>query len=193
LADGYFVLPYTIGNYLADEIHTKRMTTEEPEFVEAASLVEERLNKIMAIQGSQSVDTIHKKLGKVMWEYCGMARNKEGLEKGLAEIPKLKEAFWNDVRVTGKLDEFNPEIEKASRLADFLELAELMMHDAIERKESCGGHFREEMATAEGEAKRDDTHFAHVAAWHYNGDQQPVKHVEPLIFESVELKQRDYK
>ncbi len=193
LADGYFVLPYTIGNYLANEIHTKRMTTEEPEFVEAASMVEKRLKKIMAIQGSQSVDTIHKKLGKVMWEYCGMARNKEDLEKGLAEIPKLKEAFWNDVRVTGKLDEFNPEIEKASRLADFLELAELMMHDAMERKESCGGHFREEMATAEGEAKRDDEHFAHVAAWHYNGDQQPVKHVEPLIFESVELKQRDYK
>lgn len=193
LADGYFVLPYTIGNYLAKEIHTARMSTDEAPFAEAADETVERLNRIMNIRGTQSVDMLHKKLGHIMWEYCGMGRNAEGLTQALTELPRLKQEFWNDVKVTGSLDEFNPEIEKANRLIDFIELGEVMARDALSREESCGGHFREEMQTPEGEAKRDDEKFTFVSAWQFNGDDEPVLHKEPLIFEEVELKQRVYK
>ncbi|HRZ42764.1 MAG TPA: fumarate reductase/succinate dehydrogenase flavoprotein subunit [Bacteroidales bacterium] len=193
LADGYFILPYTIGNYLAAEIHTPRMTTKEPSFDQAAAETEARLNRIMQIQGKQSVDKLHKKLGHIMWEYVGMGRNEAGLRKALEELPKLKEEFWADIKVPGTLHEFNPEIEKAGRLIDFIELGELIARDALLRAESCGGHFREEMQTSDGEAKRDDEHFTHVSAWQFNEETEPVLLREDLVFEAVELKQRIYK
>lgn len=194
LADGYFILPYTLGNYLADEIHTKRMSTDMAEFNEVENKIKEQNEKLMAIKGKQSVDSIHKKLGKLMWEYCGMGRNETDLKKGLELIPELKKEFWTDVRITGNLNEYNPEIEKANRVADFLELGELMMKDALNRKESCGGHFREEMQTEEGEAKRDDENFAYVAAWEFKGDEkQPELHKENLEFKDIKLVQRNYK
>lgn len=193
LADGYFILPYTIGNYLAGEIHTPRMTTSEASFNEAAGETTERLNRIMQIGGGQSVDKLHKKLGHIMWEYCGMGRNEAGLKKALTELPLLRQEFWSDLRVTGKLDEYNPEIEKAGRLIDFIELGEIMVRDALAREESCGGHFREEMQTPDGEARRDDEKFTYVSGWQFNGDQDPLMHKEPLVFEAVELKQRNYK
>ena len=193
LADGYFILPYTIGNYLAGEIHTPRMTTNEAAFTETAEETFERLNSIMKINGSQSVDKLHKKLGHIMWEYCGMGRNEAGLQKAIEELPLLKAEFWSDLRVTGKLDEFNPEIEKAFRLIDFIELGEIMARDALNRQESCGGHFREEMQTEDGEAKRDDQNFTSVSAWQHNGEAEPILLKEQLKFEVVELKQRIYK
>ncbi|MCK5135626.1 MAG: fumarate reductase/succinate dehydrogenase flavoprotein subunit [Bacteroidales bacterium] len=194
LADGYFVLPYTIQNYLADEINTPRFATDIPEFDAAEKEVTEQLEKLMAIKGGQTVDTLHKRLGKIMWDYVGMARNKEGLVKAREEIIKLKEEFWSDVKITGELDDLNPELQKASRLADFLELGELMAMDALNREESCGGHFREEFQTEEGEALRNDKDFTYVAAWEFKGpEKDPVLHQEPLNFEYIEVKQRNYK
>jgi succinate dehydrogenase / fumarate reductase flavoprotein subunit len=194
LADGYFVIPYTIADYLADQIHVPRFTGEEPEFIQVEQEVKDRMNKLMNIKGSQSVDSFHKRLGHIMWENVGMGRNEEGLRTALAEIPKLREEFWKDVRITGNMDEYNPELEKAGRVADFLELGELMARDALNRNESCGGHFREESQTEEGEAKRDDENFAYVAAWEYKGDNvEPELHKEQLKFEAIKLVQRNYK
>ena len=194
LADGYFVLPYTIQNYLADEINTPRFKTDIPEFETAEKEVKEQLDKLMEVKGTMSVDTLHKKLGKIMWENVGMARNKENLQKAIEEIEKLKEEFWFNVNIPGELNDLNPELQKASRLADFIELGALMARDALHREESCGGHFREEFQTEEGEALRNDKDFTYVAAWEYKGeDKEPVLHKEPLNFEYIEVKQRDYK
>ena len=194
LADGYFVLPYTIQNYLADEINTPRFKTDISEFDTAEKEVQEQLKKLMAVNGTLTVDTLHKKLGKIMWENVGMARNKEGLQKAREEIKQLKDEFWMDVKIPGELNDLNPELQKASRLADFLELGALMALDALHREESCGGHYREEYQTAEGEALRNDKDFTYVAAWEYKGDdKEPVLHKEALKFENIEVKQRNYK
>ena len=194
LADGYFVLPYTIQNFLAHEINTPRFNTDTPEFESAEQEVREQLEKLMAVKGGQTVDTLHKRLGKIMWEYVGMARNKEGLIKAREEIKKLKEEFWSQVKIPGALDDLNTELQKASRLADYLELGELMAMDALNREESCGGHFREEFQTGEGEALRNDKDFTYVAAWEYKGsEKEPQLHKEPLKFDYIEVKQRNYK
>jgi len=194
LADGYFVLPFTIQNYLADDIRTPRMSTDLPEFEEKEAKVKERFEKLMAIKGERSVDHIHKDLGHVMWDFVGMARNKEGLEKALKRIVEIKKEFWTNVRIPGDVEGMNTELEKANRLADFLEMGELMARDALNREESCGGHFREEYQTKEGEALRRDDEFAYVSCWEYKGeDKEPVMHKEVLNFEYVELKQRNYK
>ena len=194
LADGYFVLPYTIQNYLAPEIRTPRMSTDLPEFVAAEKAVKERIAKLMSIKGKQSVDTFHKKLGHIMWENVGMARTKESCAKAIAEIKALREEFWKDVRITGTTDELNPELEKAIRVADFIELGELMAKDALNREESCGGHFREEYQTEDGEAKRQDDKFMYVAAWEYKGEgQEPELHKEALNYEEIKVAQRNYK
>jgi succinate dehydrogenase / fumarate reductase, flavoprotein subunit len=194
LADGYYVLPYTVQNYLADEINTPRFKTDIPEFDSAEKEVKDQLEKLMAVKGTMSVDTLHKKLGKIMWENVGMARNKEGLQHAIEEIDKLKEEFWFDVKIPGELDDLNPELQKASRLADFFELGSLMARDALHREESCGGHFREEYQTGEGEALRNDKDFTYVAAWEYKGeDKEPALHKEALKFEYIEVKQRNYK
>ncbi len=194
LADGYFVLPYTIGDYLSHEIQTPKIDTSRPEFEEAEKAVKEKIAKLLSIQGNESVDDIHKKLGHIMWENVGMARTKESLEKAITEIQALRKDFWKNVRVPGTDKEFNQELEKAIRLADFLELGELMARDGLLRNESCGGHFRVESQTPEGEAKRDDENFAYVAVWEYNGpDQEPTMLKEPLTFEAVHLAQRNYK
>ena len=194
LADGYFVLPYTIQNYLADEINTPRFKTDIPEFDTAEKEVQEQLEKLMEVKGTLSVDTLHKKLGKIMWEGVGMARNKENLKIAIEEIAKLKEEFWFHVNIPGELNDMNQELQKASRLADFIELGALMARDALHREESCGGHFREEHQTGEGEALRNDKDFTYVAAWEYKGDdKEPVLHKEALNFEYIEVKQRNYK
>lgn len=193
LADGYFVIPYTLGNYLAGDIHTKAIPTDHPAFVEAENRVTETLNKLMNIKGKHSVDHFHKALGKIMWDKCGMARNAKGLEEAIKEIQALREEFWKDVRIPGELNEMNPELEKAGRVADFLELGELMCRDALQRNESCGGHFREEYQDAEGEAQRDDENYAFVAAWEYKGQSNYELHKEPLEFEIVHPTQRSYK
>jgi succinate dehydrogenase / fumarate reductase flavoprotein subunit len=193
LADGYFVLPYTLGNYLASNKLSKVETTHEA-FKQAADGVRNDIKKIMGIKGKRSVDSIHKELGHIMWEYCGMARNEAGLKKALELIPKLREEFWTNVSVPGEANDLNPELEKAGRVADFLELGELMCRDALERKESCGGHFREEYQTEDGEAKRDDEHFCHVAAWEWNGPNKPqTRNIEELKFDNVKLATRSYK
>ncbi|WP_160712571.1 fumarate reductase/succinate dehydrogenase flavoprotein subunit [Chitinophaga solisilvae] len=193
LADGYFVIPYTLGNYLADEIRTKAIPTDHPAFTEAENKVKETINKFMTIKGTKSVDFYHKKLGKIMWDKCGMARNEQGLKEAIAEIKALRAEFWQNVRVPGNEKEFNPELEKAGRVADFLELGELMCLDALNRRESCGGHFREESQTPDGEAQRDDANFSYVAAWEYKGDGQYELHKEPLVFEECKPTQRSYK
>jgi succinate dehydrogenase / fumarate reductase flavoprotein subunit len=194
LADGYFVLPYTIQNYLADEINTPRFPTDGPEFEEAEKEVSDQLEKLMAVKGNQTVDTLHKRLGKIMWDYVGMARNKEGLELAIDEIKNLKEDFWNSVKIPGELNDLNPELQKASRLADFFDLGGLMAMDALHREESCGGHFREEFQTGEGEALRNDADFTYVAAWEFKGPgKDPVLHKEALKFDNIEVKQRNYK
>ncbi len=194
LADGYFVLPYTIQNYLADEINTPRFKTDIPEFDTAEKEVQDQLEKLMDVKGTMSVDTLHKKLGKIMWEGVGMARNKEGLKKAIEEVAKLKEEFWFHVNIPGELNDLNQELQKASRLADFIELGALMARDALHREESCGGHFREEFQTGEGEALRNDKDFTYVAAWEYKGDdKEPAMHKEVLNFEYIEVKQRNYK
>lgn len=194
LSDGYFVLPYTLQNYLADQIQVERIPTDHPEFEKTEKEIRDRQEKLMAIKGTKTVDTFHKKLGLIMWDHVGMARNKEGLQEAIKTIQELKEDFWKEVRIPGKVDELNVELDKAMRVADFLELGELMAKDALERKESCGGHFREEYKTPEGEALRDDKNFTYVAAWEYKGEgQEPVLHKEPLIYENIEVKQRNYK
>ena len=198
LADGYFVLPYTIGDYLSDDIRTGPISTDLPEFVQAEKEVKERIDKLMNIQGSKSVDHFHKRLGKIMWDNVGMARNEQGLKEAMDEIKKIREDFWKDVRIPGTKDGLNPELEKATRVADFLELGELFAKDALHRNESCGGHFREESVEQDGEqkgeAKRDDENFAYVAAWEYTGDpREAVLHKEELTFNDIELKQRSYK
>ncbi len=194
LADGYFVLPYTIQNYLADEINTPRFKTDIPEFDTAEKEVQDQLEKLMEVKGTMSVDTLHKKLGKIMWEGVGMARNKEGLKKAIKEVAKLKEEFWMHVNIPGELNDMNQELQKASRLADFIELGDLMARDGLHREESCGGHFRDEYQTGEGEALRNDKDFTYVAAWEYKGDdKEPAMHKEDLNFEYIEVKQRNYK
>lgn len=193
LADGYFVIPYTIGDYLAD-IERKPIPTDLPEFAQAENAVKDRINKLLSIQGTESVDYYHKKLGKIMWDKCGMARNEKGLKEAKEEIRAIREEFWKNVRVTGSGAELNQELEKAGRVADFLELGELMVDDALHRNESCGGHFREEYQTEDGEAKRDDENYSYVAAWEYKGDGQAENlHKEDLTFENVKLTTRSYK
>ena len=194
LADGYFVLPYTIGDYLSHEIQSPKVKTDTPEFDEAEKAIKDKIERLFAIKGKQSVDDIHKKLGHIMWEYVGMARTKESLEKAISEIKAVREEFWKDVRVTGTNNEFNQELEKALRVADFLELGELMAKDALNRNESCGGHFREEYQTPEGEALRDDENYSYVAVWEYEGEgKEPQLHKEPLKFEAIKVAQRNYK
>ena len=198
LADGYFVLPYTIGDYLANDIRTGKIPTNSPEFDAAEKEVKDRLARFIAIKGTKSVDYFHKKLGKVMWDKVGMARNAKGLQEAMEEIKQIREEFWKDLRVPGGVNELNPELEKAERVADFLELGELFAVDALHRNESCGGHFREESVELdgeqEGEAKRNDVDFAYVAAWEYTGNpRNAVMHKEVLEFKDIELKQRSYK
>ncbi len=193
LADGYFVLPYTIGSYLSKEIATKPIPTDHPAFVEAENEVKATIDKFLSINGTKSVDHFHKRLGHIMWEKCGMARNREGLTQAIKEIQDLRKEFWADVKVPGSADEFNPELEKAHRVADFIELGELMCIDALNREESCGGHFREEHQTEEGEAKRDDENFAYVAAWEYKGVSEFELHKEELNYENIKVAQRNYK
>jgi len=194
LADGYFVLPYTIQNYLADDIRTPRMTGNEPEFVEAEKAVKARFEKLMSIKGNRSVDSLHKELGLVMWDFVGMGRTKEGLEHAIQRIAEIKKEFWTNVRIPGNTTGMNIELEKASRLADFIVIGELMARDALNREESCGGHFREEYQTEEGEALRQDDKFAYVGCWEYKGnDVEPELHKEPLVYESVSMVQRNYK
>ena len=194
LADGYFVLPYTIQNYLADQIQVPRFSTDRPEFDEAEKGIEDRIARLMSIQGKQSVDSLHKKLGHIMWDFVGMGREREGLEKAIVELKALKKEFWSDVRIPGKADDLNVELEKALRLADFIEIGELMARDAHDREESCGGHFRLEHQTPEGEALRHDDKFAYVSCWEYQGeDQDPVLLKEPLDYEFVVRQQRNYK
>jgi succinate dehydrogenase / fumarate reductase flavoprotein subunit len=194
LADGYFVAPYTIGNYLASEIAVKPIPTDHPAFAEAEKSVNDRLTKLLSINGKKSVSHFHKELGKIMWNNCGMARNEKGLLAAKSAIKALREEFWKNVKVTGKADEFNPDLEKAGRVADFMELGELIIDDALNRRESCGGHLREEYQTEEGEAKRNDNEFAYVAAWEYKGEGAAEQlHKEDLKFEAVHLTQRSYK
>ena len=194
LADGYFVLPYTIGDYLADDIQTGKIPTDSPEFDEVEKDVKERLEFFINNNGTHTVDYYHKRLGKVMWDKVGMARNEKGLKEAIKEIQEIREDFWKNVKVTGELNELNPELEKAGRVADFLELGELFAKDALEREESCGGHFREEHVTEDGEAKRDDKNFAYVAAWEYTGKpSEAILHKEELEFKDIELKTRSYK
>ncbi len=194
LADGYFVLPYTIGDYLSHKIQAPKVKTDTKAFDEAEKSVRAKIQKLFSIKGKQSVDDLHKRLGHIMWENVGMARTKESLERAIAEIQKLRKEFWSDVKLVGTADSFNVELEKALRLADFLELGELMARDALNREESCGGHFRSEHQTEEGEAKRDDEKFVYAAVWEYKGmDQEPELTKEPLNFEFVHPAQRNYK
>ncbi len=194
LADGYFVLPYTIGAYLSKEIRTGPIPTQTPEFERAEREVAERIHRLMSIGGKESAESFHRRLGKIMWDKCGMSRNAKGLQEAIGEIRALREEFWKNLYVPGRSDEFNPELEKAYRVADFLELGELMCIDALHRNESCGGHFREEYQTADGEALRDDENYKYVAAWEWRGeDALPVLHKEPLVYEEVEVAQRSYK
>ena len=194
LADGYFVLPYTIGDYLSNDIRTGPISTDTKEFDEAEQQVKEQLSNLVNNKGKHSVDYYHKKLGKIMWDECGMARTEEGLKKAIQDIKSLRDDFWKNVNVPGGINEMNKELEKAGRVADFLELGELFAKDALERNESCGGHFREEYATPEGEAKRNDKDYTYVAAWEYNGEPaDAVLHKEELDFENIEVKERSYK
>ena len=193
LADGYFVVPYTIGNYLADEISVKPIPTSHEAFEQTEKAVSDRINTLMNIKGKQTVESFHKRLGKIMWEKCGMARNAQGLQEAITEIQELKKEFWSDVRIPGGITEMNPELDKAGRVADFIELGELMCKDALNRNESCGGHFREESQTTEGEAERKDDEFAYVAAWEYAGESNWNLHKEELKYEVMKLTARSYK
>ena len=193
LADGYFVIPYTIGNYLAPQIN-KRPTTDREEFKKAEAEVRERTKLLLGIKGKRSVDHFHRELGRIMWDYCGMERSAKSLDRALKQIPPLREEFWKNVNVPGEGEQLNVSLEKAGRVADFLEFGELLCLDALERKESCGGHFREEWQYPDGEAKRDDEHFQHVAAWEFTGEgNKPARHIEPLVFEEVHPSVRSYK
>jgi succinate dehydrogenase / fumarate reductase flavoprotein subunit len=193
LADGYFILPYTIGDYLGGKILTPKTDTNHPAFAEAEKAITDKINKLFNVKGKRSVDSFHKELGHIMWEYVGMTRNEEGLNKAITEIRKLRKEYWQNVSVPGENNEFNQELEKALRVADFMEMGELMALDALNRRESCGGHFREEMQTEDGETKRDDDNFMYVSAWEYQGDDlEPALHKEELIFEFVKVASRSY-
>jgi len=193
LADGYFVIPYTMSNYLADEIAVKPIPLNHEAFEQAEKAVSDRINELMSIQGKQSVESFHKRLGKIMWEKCGMARNAQGLQEAITEIQQLKKEFWSDVKIPGSINEMNTELDKAGRVADFIELGELMCKDALNRNESCGGHFREESQTEEGEAKRDDDNYRYAAAWEFAGESNWNLHKEELNFEVAKPTQRSYK
>jgi succinate dehydrogenase / fumarate reductase flavoprotein subunit len=193
LADGYFVIPYTIGNYLADEIYSTGLDTNHPAFEEAQKAVLTRIEQLMNIKGTQTVESFHKRLGKIIWDKCGMARNAEGLKQAIAEVQALKKEFWSDVRIPGEINEMNPELDKANRVADFIELGELMCVDALNRNESCGGHFREEYQTEDGEALRDDENFMYVASWEFKGEHNWELHKEELKYEVIKPSQRNYK
>ena len=195
LADGYFVLPYTIQNYLADQITVPRFSTDLPEFAEAEKAVQAKIDKFMSIQGKESVDSIHKKLGHVMWEYVGMGRTAEGLKKGIAELKEIRKEFETNLFIPGSKEGMNVELDKAIRLYDFITMGELVAYDALNRNESCGGHFREEYQTEEGEAKRDDENFFYVACWEYQGDDEkaPILIKEPLVYEAIKVQTRNYK
>ncbi|MEM6261009.1 MAG: fumarate reductase/succinate dehydrogenase flavoprotein subunit [Bacteroidota bacterium] len=194
LADGYFVIPFTVGNYLADLGMTDKVTTDHPEFAKAEKSINEHTAHLLGINGTKTVDELHMELGKVMWDYCGISRNAEGLQYAIGEVQRIREDFWKNVKVPGTDDNYNPELQKAWRVADFLELGELMIRDALQRNESCGCHLREEYQTEEGEAMRNDADFAYAAAWEWNGSDTPqTMHKEELEFEFVELKTRSYK
>jgi succinate dehydrogenase / fumarate reductase flavoprotein subunit len=194
LADGYFVLPYTIGDYLSEDIQTGPISTDSPEFEEVEKVIQDRIDKLMGGSGKHSVDYYHKKLGKIMWNKCGMSRNADDLKSAIEDIAELRKDFWQNVKVPGGLDGMNTELEKAGRVADFLELGELFAKDALQRNESCGGHFREEYQTPEGEALRDDENFKYVAAWEYKGEpKNAVLHKEELVYENIKVKTRSYK
>jgi succinate dehydrogenase / fumarate reductase flavoprotein subunit len=193
LADGYFIIPVTIGDYLA-AAQLEKATHEHPEVRGALEAVDRRTKQLLSIAGSRTVDSFHRELGALMWDKCGMARTAAGLREALGRIPQIRSEFWENVTVPGSDAQLNQALEKANRVADYLEFAELMCRDALHREESCGGHFREEHQTADGEAQRDDDRFAYVAAWEYTGDDaEPVLHREPLVFENVQLSQRSYK
>ena len=192
LADGYFIIPNTIGDYLATH-KLEKVNASHPAFTSAQEDVAQRTRKLLSIDGARTVTSFHRELGRIMWEYCGMSRNETGLKTALAKIPALREEFWRNVNVPGSDVELNQALEKAGRVADFLELGELMCLDALDRTESCGAHFREEFQTPGGEALRDDVHFAYVAAWEYAGEgKPPIMNREPLVFENVKLSQRSY-
>ena len=194
LADGYFVLPYTLQNYLADQIYVGKITPTSPEFDAAEEAVRQRIDHLMGIGGNKTVDHFHKGLGKIMWEYCGMARNTESLTKAKELVAKLEDEFRKSVFIPGAANEFNPELEKACRLEDYFELAQLVIADAMHREESCGGHFRTEHQTEDGETLRDDEHFMYVAAWEYQGHDQPeTMEKEPLVYEHIQIAKRNYK
>ena len=193
LADGYFVAPYTVGHHLASRT-LKQVTDAHPKFKEAMVDARSRQEKILAVDGSRSVTELHRELGKIMWNRCGMARTAAGLESAIGELGELREEFWRTIKVLGSGEAFNQDLEYAGRLADFLEFSELLARDALNRNESCGGHFREDHQTEEGEARRDDENYKYVAAWEYNGDdREHTLHKEPLTFENVELTTRSYK
>ena len=193
MADGYFVIPYTIGGYLANH-KTDGLKTDHPEFKKVEGEVTNKINKLLSIKGNKTVDEFHRELGLTMWDYVGMARDEQGLNKAIEEIKRIRGDFWQNVRVAGTNEELNQSLEKAGRVADFLELGELMAADALQRRESCGGHFRIESQTEENEAKRDDENFAFAAAWEFKGDDvKPEMHKEELTFENVHLTQRSYK
>ncbi|MCE7068821.1 MULTISPECIES: fumarate reductase/succinate dehydrogenase flavoprotein subunit [Dyadobacter] len=193
LADGYFVIPYTIGAYLAKEIGTGKIPTDHPEFIKVEKEVTDRIDTLLSIQGKTSPELFHRRLGKIMWDKCGMARNEQGLKQAIIEIRELRKEFWKDVKVMGGKNEFNPELDKAGRVADFIELGELMCIDALTREESCGGHFREEHQTEEGEAMRDDDNFMFVSAWEHKAQEEWELHKEELIYENIKIAQRSYK
>ncbi|HPC61947.1 MAG TPA: fumarate reductase/succinate dehydrogenase flavoprotein subunit, partial [Verrucomicrobiota bacterium] len=193
LADGYFIIPYTIGHYFVTSKQPKP-STSQPEFKQAQQQVEAQLNRLLSIRGKRTALSLHRELGKLLWEKCGMARNEAGLKQALARIPELREEFWKNLTVTGDSAGINQALEYANRVADYMEFAELMCLDALHRRESCGGHFREEFQTPDHEAQRDDEHFAYVAAWEYKGPgQAPVLHKEPLVYEEVHMSTRSYK
>ncbi len=193
LADGYFIIPYTIGDYLANT-KLEKIDTSAAEFKQTEQESTDRINKLLSIKGKRSPNSFHRELGSVMWEFVGMGRNEKGLLEALKRIPQIREEFWQNVNITGVNEDLNMVLEKALRVADFLEFAELLTWDALERRESCGAHFREEFQHPDGEAKRDDENFAHVAAWEYKGDGvKPERHIEPLEFENVKLAVRSYK
>ncbi len=194
LADGYFVLPYTIGDYLANDIMVPKIDVNSPEFAEAEKQVKDRLEKLFNIKGNEPVDHFHKKLGHIMWDYVGMSRNEAGLKKAIELMKELKKEFWSNVRVPGEMNNVNPELEKAGRVADAIEMGILLAQDALDRNESCGGHFREESVTEEGEAKRDDSKFTYVSCWEYQGENsEPKLNKEELVYENIKLSQRSYK
>lgn len=194
LADGYFIVPVTIGDYLSKKFAEPKTKTDIKEFVEAEKGVQARIDRLLSIKGTKTVDSIHKRLGNIMWDYVGMARDAEGLKKAIKEIDEIKKDFYENVNVPGSQYEFNQELEKALRLEDFFEIGKLMATDALNRSESCGGHFRVESQTEEGEAKRDDANFMYVAAWEFKGEgNEPELHKEPLKYEFIEVKTRNYK